>query len=517
MSVQPFENIPVTVDYTNRDYFSIRDVLIERIKARIPEWTASDPADFGVALVEAFAYMGDIIAYYIDRAANESFIETAVQRSTLLRIAGTYGYTPSGFRQASVNLQFTNLSDENVTVPAGTVVSGELTITDTIQTVYFTTVADCLVDANSFNTVFALEGRPVTIVADNANQFGELVGTSTGLPNMEFVLGEVPVAEGTVEVYVQSGSSFTKWTEVPNIIDYGPTDLVYTTFLDENDIVSVRFGDSVSGVIPTLFSEIRVNYVVGGGVVGNIPINTLNTLFYIPGLSEEQTTALQAAVIATNTEPAVGGSDAESNDQVRVSAPETLRALNRAITLQDFERLALSLRGIGKSKATASVWTSVALYISPSRNPGDIDPSPGLDSNGDPTSEFQRLQEELETFLEDKLLIGTTVTVSPPIYTDLVLELEYTKLPQYTTEEVENEIKRAIFSAFGYVNMKFGDEIPPQYVEFVILQVPGVRTAQVVILDRADADTPDRTTVVGDPGEIFRFVESGITLTNGEA
>jgi hypothetical protein len=60
------DEIPVTVDYTNRDYYAIRDELITRIKARVPEWSGNDNADFGLALVEAFAYMGDIANYYID-------------------------------------------------------------------------------------------------------------------------------------------------------------------------------------------------------------------------------------------------------------------------------------------------------------------------------------------------------------------------------------------------------------------------------------------------------------------
>ena len=51
MSITPVSNIPLSVDYTGRDYYSLREALIARIQDRIPEWTASDPSDFGVALV----------------------------------------------------------------------------------------------------------------------------------------------------------------------------------------------------------------------------------------------------------------------------------------------------------------------------------------------------------------------------------------------------------------------------------------------------------------------------------
>ena len=51
--VTPVSNIPISVDYTSKDYYVLRDELIARVQDRIPEWTASDPSDFGVALVEA--------------------------------------------------------------------------------------------------------------------------------------------------------------------------------------------------------------------------------------------------------------------------------------------------------------------------------------------------------------------------------------------------------------------------------------------------------------------------------
>ena len=120
MSITPVSDIPISVDYTGRDYYSLRETLIQRIQDRIPEWTASDPADFGVALVEAFAYLGDLIAFYIDRVANESLIQTATQRDSILNIAKNYGYIPAGYRQATVDITFANSSDTAITIPAGT-------------------------------------------------------------------------------------------------------------------------------------------------------------------------------------------------------------------------------------------------------------------------------------------------------------------------------------------------------------------------------------------------------------
>lgn len=516
MTITPASNIPVSVDYTSKDYYSIREELIERIQDRIPDWKASDPADFGVALVEAFAYVSDILSYYIDRNANEAFITTASQRDSVLNIARNYGYTPAGYRQALVELTFTNTSATEVTLPEGTVVSGDVVIDDTVNTIYFTTVADAVVAEQigaspGETTVTAAQGRSVILVSDDATTNGELIGTSTGLPAMSFEFGETPVVEDSIEVYVQDGVLFVKWTEVQHLSDYGPNDQVYVTSLDEDDVVTVKFGDGVSGAIPTLYSEIRAKYTVGGGNAGNVDADTIDTLVYVPGLSEAQITALQADISVANGDVAFAGADPESTEQIRTAAPLTLRANNRAVSLNDFANLALSVTGIGKANATATVWTSVTVYIAPTRTATDVDAAPGLDELGNPTAEFDRLKTDLETFYEGKTLIGTSVTISPPVYVDVNVTIQYTKLNQYTTTEIETSIKEKMVTAFGYSNVFFEETINSGDLEFELLQIPGIQVARVTQLYRTGSGAA-LTTLQGDPDEIFRFTEDNLSI-----
>jgi hypothetical protein len=513
--VTPVSNIPISVDYTSKDYYVLRDELIARVQDRIPEWTASDPSDFGVALIEAFAYMGDLISYYIDRNANESLITTATQRDSVINIAQTYGYIPAGYRQAFTILTFSNTSAGAVTIPAGTVVSGDVVSGDIVTTVYFTTDSDVIIDPQVDETpgaenVSALEGRYVTIVSDNANTYGELIGTSTGLPNMSFELGEVPSVDGTTELYVQDGDVYSKWTQVQHLLDNGPTDLVYQVNTDANNSVFITFGDGVSGVIPTIHSEIRANYMVGGGLIGNVPSDTLVDIIYVPGLSTNETTALQSIITVTNNASALGGSDPETTNQIRVSAPASLRTSNRAVTLQDYADLSISVSGIGKANASAEIWTSVNVYIAPSRSSVDADLAPGLDDLGDPTIEYDRLKADVEAYLSDKVLLGTTVTVQPPTYVDLIITLQYAKQDQYTTAEIELALKQALLSSFGYNGMDFQDTIYPQDIEFVLNQIPGVKTVKVTAL-HIEGDT-GLDTVTGAADEIFRFQEDNISI-----
>jgi hypothetical protein len=99
---------PFSIDYTGRDYYVLREQLIARVKDRVPDWTGNSSSDFGLALIESFAYMGDLLNYYIDRVANESYILTATQRDTLLNLSKMYGYSPANYTSAIVDIDFTN-------------------------------------------------------------------------------------------------------------------------------------------------------------------------------------------------------------------------------------------------------------------------------------------------------------------------------------------------------------------------------------------------------------------------
>src|SRR4051812_28142094 len=81
------------IDYTARDYSALLASMRSAIPSLLPEWTDSaNEADFGVVLLELFAQMGDVLSYYIDRVANESFLSTARSRSSVIDHLRLIGY-----------------------------------------------------------------------------------------------------------------------------------------------------------------------------------------------------------------------------------------------------------------------------------------------------------------------------------------------------------------------------------------------------------------------------------------
>lgn len=66
-----------------------------------------DDSDFTVALLDAWASVADVIAFYQERIANESYLRTATERVSLQHLARLVGYEPAPGVAAGVHLAFT--------------------------------------------------------------------------------------------------------------------------------------------------------------------------------------------------------------------------------------------------------------------------------------------------------------------------------------------------------------------------------------------------------------------------
>ncbi|BCL31758.1 putative baseplate assembly protein [Streptomyces aurantiacus] len=79
-----FPAAPV-VDYTARDYDTIRKLLLDRLALTTPDWIERNPADLGMTLVEMLAHTGDQISYQQDAVATEAYLDTARRRVSVRR------------------------------------------------------------------------------------------------------------------------------------------------------------------------------------------------------------------------------------------------------------------------------------------------------------------------------------------------------------------------------------------------------------------------------------------------
>jgi hypothetical protein len=509
---------PLSVDYTSRDYYALRNDLITRMKSRLSDWTGDDPADFGLAIIESFAYMGDLINYYIDRVANESLIGTATQRQSIINIAKTYGYSPSGYRAAYIGVEFSNSGTVAYLVPKGTQLTANVAYNDSVVQVLFTTLSDATVLPGDITEVQAIQAEDISTRVENydANLSGERLGASDGQPDQQFTLSENRVVDDSVEVWVKNGNVYEKWTSVTHLTDYGPKDSVYHLTTDSNNYVCVNFGDGISGAIPPKDSVIRAVYNKGGGVVGNIPERSVLDIHQLFDVDVNLEYEIRTYVTAAASSKGAGGTDPEDNDSIRKNAPRLLTALNRAVSLKDFGTLALAVSNVGKASSDAAIWNSVTVYIAPQQTSTSSDLYPGYNGTpnviGNLTPSFLAMQEAVKSYLSDKVQIGASVTVSPPTYVPVATTIEYTKKPGYTAEKVEANIRYAIANTFSYNDIEFGQVISAEEVESRLRYTDGVATLRLKYLYRLASGVMSRSVLVGAKNEIFSFSDGDVTI-----
>ena len=87
------------IDYNARNFADLRQQLISFIKQYYPE-TYSDfnDASVGMMLLELNAAVGDMLSFHTDRMFNETQINYAQEKSSLLELARTFGLSVPGKR-----------------------------------------------------------------------------------------------------------------------------------------------------------------------------------------------------------------------------------------------------------------------------------------------------------------------------------------------------------------------------------------------------------------------------------
>ncbi|MEV5770632.1 putative baseplate assembly protein [Streptomyces antimycoticus] len=73
------------IDYTARDYDTLRQVVLDRLRLTTPDWVERNAADLGTTLVELLAYTADQISYQQDAVATEAYLDTARRRVSVRR------------------------------------------------------------------------------------------------------------------------------------------------------------------------------------------------------------------------------------------------------------------------------------------------------------------------------------------------------------------------------------------------------------------------------------------------
>jgi hypothetical protein len=109
----------VKINYLSRDFETIKSELVEHAKRYYPDtYRDFSDAGFGSLMMDAVSYIGDILSFYLDYQANESFLATAIEYENVLKHGQTVGYRYQGARSTFGDVSL------YIIVPANTSATG---------------------------------------------------------------------------------------------------------------------------------------------------------------------------------------------------------------------------------------------------------------------------------------------------------------------------------------------------------------------------------------------------------
>ena len=163
----PVLDIPAGLDRVARQiagFPEFRLALLAGISTQpaLDAWRAREGDDFGVMMLEWWAYVLDVLAFYGGEIANELYLRTALRDASLRRLTGLIGYTPKPPLAASATLALFAEPGQPLAVPAGTAFRSDAFDGEPPQV--FETTADATI-AQSLNAWTIQPIRPTTFGA----------------------------------------------------------------------------------------------------------------------------------------------------------------------------------------------------------------------------------------------------------------------------------------------------------------------------------------------------------------
>jgi hypothetical protein len=313
------------------------------------------------------------------------------------------------------------------------------------------------------NIAEATHGETKEEILGNGN--GSMVFQKFNLKQTPLTFISATTASGT-ETTLEILVNDILWKEVPSFFGVSPKGKVYTTTINDNGIVTVQFGDGITGArLPTGTANIKAKYRIGIGSEGLLNEGQLSMLM-TPQLGVNK---------VSNPLATSDAADPETLETARQNAPLTVLTLDRIVSPKDFEDFTRAFAGIGKARADI-LWNGEkqVVYITiAAENGGPVDKEsvlyksilPAIKNSGQPNS---TIYIENYTALSFTLSAGISVSAN------------------YEFEIVKKKVVQSLVETFSFNVRDFGQDITPSEVIAVIQSIEGVNYTDLELLNNTD-------------------------------
>ena len=400
------------------------------------QFTDSDFEGSGLnVLLDILAYNTHYNAYYLNMVANESFLDTALLRDSVVSHAKALGYVPHSMKAPIATINFSvaaaTTTDGTLTIPAGySFLSNQID-----SKVYnFVVLEDTTVTkANSsyyFENLDISEGQLITY-SFNHNQATN--------PKQTFTLPDNSIDTTTIKVGVSPTSTTTDiavYNLVTDILDVTNDSQVYYLQETKNGQYQIYFGNDVIGKSLPDGAVVSITYLVTNGTSANKANNFVGALTLTDSLNQTQTNFTVTPVSAAS-----GGAERESVDDIKFGSAAQFATQNRLITTKDYESYIKknypavdSISVWGGEEETPKAYGKVYIALKPKQDYFISE------------TEKQRIIDEI---ISPKSIVSVDTVIRDPEYLYLLVAnyVEYDKKKTtQNAEGIKNSIRNSILS-----------------------------------------------------------------------
>lgn len=265
------------------------------------------------------------LALLLCQTANESFLSTAFKRSSVVKIAKSLGYIPKTSTSAYATIQLEYFK-ENFNDPFNTITLNGITVNaNFLNKIYVFNTEEAIqikqIDDRYISKEFVVyEGKKFTLT----NTI-----TSSMLEN-GIILPNKNVDINRTKIYITEGLITRKYELYTDILDLSMDSQVFFYYENSDGDIVIEFGDNILGKVPTINSQIVIEYYTTSGISAN-DIDTFN-ITNLP-------LTVNGTIIVGTVNPSSGGSDSEDIENIRSLAPLSFTTQNRAVTPMDYKYL----------------------------------------------------------------------------------------------------------------------------------------------------------------------------------
>ena len=316
------------LDISQLDFDGIKDNL-KTFLSQQDEFTDYDFEGAGMnVLLDTLAYNTHYLAYNANMLANEMYLDSADQRTSVVSLAKQVGYTPrsANSAKATIDVVVNNATGSSLTMSRGT------KFTTTVDGTNYSFVNNADVSITPQDGVFKFSNLDIF----EGTYLNYKYTANTTDTDQRFIIPNDNVDTTTLSVKIQesvSDSTTNTYTLAGGVTGIDSTSKVYFLQEVEDGRFEVYFGDGVLGQAVADGNIVILDYITCNRAEANGA-----SAFTLSG-----SIGNFSNVTITTLNNAANGDDPESIKSIKYNAPRDYSAQDRAVTAEDYKVLVKSL------------------------------------------------------------------------------------------------------------------------------------------------------------------------------